>query len=68
VVTPTRVNFTRHYPDADFFVLSGPGYDVKAALENLFSMDDGPPFDGRESPVKRAQRRRRGAMYRDTGD
>lgn len=25
-----RVNFTRHYPDADFFVLSGQGHDVKA--------------------------------------
>ena len=31
MVTPAlRVNFTRHYPDADFFVLSGWSYDVKA--------------------------------------
>lgn len=25
-----RVNFTRHYPDVDFFVLSSRGHDVKA--------------------------------------
>lgn len=58
---PWRVNFTRHYPDVDFFVLSGRGTTWKP-LGDLFSMDDGPGVRRRESLVERVQRR---AMQRD---
>jgi len=60
-----RVNFTRHYPDVDFFVLSGRGTTWKP-LEDLFSMDDGLAVR-RESPMERVQRRCN-AMYREASD
>lgn len=63
-----RVNFTRHYPDVDFFVLSGRGATWKP-LEDLFSMDDGPPGSTAGNlPWNVCKDGRCNAMYREASD